>query len=262
MKNILVPVAASTNLESTLQYAIDFAEYFKAQIYVLGHYNVVSRAGSIINIDEIVERETKAHISDVVSKIDKKNTVINSVTAKGSLSDVITSISRELNIDLVIIESDSAIKNDVFLDSVSGSIIKQNEIPALIVPNGYSFTTPKSILVAFRSGILKRSKVLAPLKSIKKTFDLKTNLLMVKTPKHKPKDLKIDSKLNALGEISYTENATTFQGVLEHFHHNEPDMLCVFRRKRGFFIKLWEKNIILKEEFHCKIPVLVLIGKL
>ena len=262
MKNILVPVAASTNLESTLQYAIDFAEHFNANVYVLGHYNVVSRAGSIINVDEIVERETKALISDVVSKVDKKNTEINAVTAKGSLTDVITKVTKELGIDLVVIESDSAIKNDVFLDSASGSIVKQNEIPALIVPNGYTFSPPKSVLVAFRSGILRRSKVLKPLKNIKKRFDLETRLLMVKTPKHKQKDLNIDSKLKALGEVTYTENATTFQGVLEHFHDNELDLLCVFRRKRGFFIKLWEKNIILKEEFHCNIPVLVLIGKL
>jgi len=262
MKNILVPVATSTNLESTLQYAIDFAEHFKAKLFILGHYNVVSRAGSIINVEEIVERETKALISDVVSKVDKKTIEISAVTAKGSLSDVVSKVSKELKIDLVIIESDSAIKSDVFLDSAAGSIIKQNEIPALLVPNEYTFSIPKSVLVAFRSGILKRSKVLKPLKNIKKKFDLTTHLLMVKTPKHKPKDLNINPKLKALGEITHTENATTFQGVLEHFHHSEPDMLCVFRRKRGFFIKLWEKNIISKKEFHCNIPVLVLIGKL
>ena len=40
--------------------------------------------------------------------------------------------------------------------------------------------------------------------------------------------------------ITKTENATTFQGVLEHFQANSPDMLCVVRRKRGFFIKKWE----------------------
>jgi hypothetical protein len=38
-------------------------------------------------------------------------------------------------------------------------------------------------------------------------------------------------------------------------------MLCVFRRKRGFFKKLWEKNVILKQEFHTSIPLLILKGK-
>ena len=42
----------------------------------------------------------------------------------------------------------------------------------------------------------------------------------------------------------------------------DPDLLCVFRRKRGFFKKLWEKNVILKEEFNCDVPLLILRGKL
>jgi len=36
--------------------------------------------------------------------------------------------------------------------------------------------------------------------------------------------------------------------------------LCVVRRKRGFFTKKWEKNTILKKDFHSKRPVLVLSG--
>ena len=59
-------------------------------------------------------------------------------------------------------------------------------------------------------------------------------------------------------QLTLTENATTYQGVLEHFQSQHPDLLCVFRRKRGFFKKLWEKNTILKSEFFVKIPVLML----
>jgi hypothetical protein len=35
-------------------------------------------------------------------------------------------------------------------------------------------------------------------------------------------------------------------------------MLCVVRRKRGFFKKLWEKNVVLKKEFFTDKPLLVL----
>ena len=262
MKNLLVPIAASTHVETTLQYAIDFAEHFKSKVYVLGDYNIVSRAGSMININEKLERDTKAYLSEIISKVDTKNIELSTITAKGSLTDILEDVTKELDIDLVFIESNSTIKSDVFLDNNSGSIIKQTEIPSLIVPCNYKFSKPSTALVAFKSGILRRKKVLNPLKALKKKFDLKTNLLLVKTPKHKNVDLEVNPKLAALGTVTTTENATTFQGVLEHFHQNEPDLLCVFRRKRGFFTKLWEKNIILKEEFHCNIPVLVLIGKL
>jgi len=57
-----------------------------------------------------------------------------------------------------------------------------------------------------------------------------------------------------------SENGTLFQGVLEHLNENNPDMLCVFRRRRGFFAKLWEENTVLKKDFESKIPLLVLRG--
>ena len=50
----------------------------------------------------------------------------------------------------------------------------------------------------------------------------------------------------------------TFQGIVEHFQQMSPDMICVVRRNRGFFVKLWEKNVILKEEFYTSKPLLVL----
>ena len=50
-------------------------------------------------------------------------------------------------------------------------------------------------------------------------------------------------------------------GTLEHLQSHLPDLLCVFRRKRGFFSALWEKNTIRKSEFSARIPVLVLSVK-
>ena len=85
---------------------------------------------------------------------------------------------------------------------------------------------------------------------------------MVKTPNYTEEDLILHANLKALqNTITVTENATTFQGVLEHIKTQNPDMLCVLRRKRGFFKKLWEKNTILKEEFYSNVPLLVLKGK-
>ena len=101
--------------------------------------------------------------------------------------------------------------------------------------------------------------MLFPLLEIIKAFNTKVNLLQVKTPDYKEEDLILDDALKAIqNTLTISENVTTFQGVLEHFQTNNPDLLCVFRRKRGFFKKLWEKNTVLKSEFHCSIPLLVL----
>jgi hypothetical protein len=83
----------------------------------------------------------------------------------------------------------------------------------------------------------------------------------VKTPYYNEGDFEVNKELEGIiNNTTTTENARTFQGVLEHFKSNDPDMLCVVRRKRGFFTKKWEKNVILKKDFHSTRPVLVLSG--
>ncbi len=62
-------------------------------------------------------------------------------------------------------------------------------------------------------------------------------------------------------DLILTENATIFQAVLEFLHEEDPDIICVIRRKRGFFKKLWEQDVVKKVDFESKIPLLVLKGK-
>lgn len=263
MKNILVPVGSSKNAKSHLQYAIDFARYTGAKLYVVQVYNVYTKAGTMIKIDHILERESKAFLDEHIAKIDTTGVQVIAKTFKGKLVNTVELVCKSLDIDLIVLEPrTNSIKDEVFLGKTSGKIIKQTDIPALIVPEGYGFKPINSILMAIKSAIIKKEGVLEPLDIIKKDFKSKINLLLVKTPFYKDNDFNVDNDLKALVEtITETENATTFQGVLEHYKDHNPDLLCVVRRNRGFFGKLWEKNVILKKDFYVStIPVLVLSG--
>ncbi len=262
MKHILVPIGSSENAPNTLQYAIDFAETINAEVYVFRAYNMMTKAGTIINMDEMMLRETNLYLRTIINAVDLKNVEVKKITAKGKITDTITAIDKELGIDLIILEPKSnSIKDEVFLGNTSGSIVKHTTIPTLIVPEDYTFKPVKTILTAFKSGILRKEDVLKPLLFFKETFKATLNLLLVKTPDYTEEDLVLNPKFDAIkSSLTVTENATTFQGVLANFSQHNPDMLCVFRRKRGFFQKLWEKNSILKEEFYCSVPLLVLKG--
>ncbi|WP_452601153.1 universal stress protein [Pontimicrobium sp. MEBiC06410] len=263
MKNILVPVGSSKNAKSHLQYAVDFARYTGAKLYVVQVYNVYTKAGTMIKIDHILERESKAFLDEHIAKIDTTGVQVIAKTFKGKLVNTVELVCKSLDIDLIVLEPrTNSIKDEVFLGKTSGKIIKQTDIPALIVPEGYGFKPINSILMAIKSAIIKKEGVLEPLDIIKKDFKSKINLLLVKTPFYKDNDFNVDNDLKALVEtITETENATTFQGVLEHYKDHNPDLLCVVRRNRGFFGKLWEKNVILKKDFYVStIPVLVLSG--
>ena len=259
MKNILVPIGTS-NTGETLQYAVDFAAQFSAQVFVMDVFSVSAKAGSLANITEKIAQSSKERLKEVIDKVQVKETTIKIATFNGDIVDGLKEIDRELGIGLIIIAPRSNdIKEELYLGNTTGKIVKQTDIPVLVVPKGTIFKPFKTALTAFKSGILKKKRMLEPLLTIQKTFNTSINLLLVKTPGYDKDDLKVHPALMDISEqLTLTENATTYLGVLEHFQSQQPDLLCVFRRKRGFFKKLWEKNTILKSEFFVKIPVLML----
>lgn len=263
MKTILVPVGSSKNAKSHLQYAVDFAKAFSAKLYVVQIYNVYTKAGTMINVDSIIEKESKDFLDDHVASIDTKGVEVYTRTFKGKLVDTIEKVCDALDVDLIILEPrTNSIKDEVYLGRTSGKIVKRTQIPALIVPEGYTYRPFEKILLAIKSAIIKKERVLYPLSSIKNQFKATVNLLLVKTAHHKKEDFDLNDELNALiTKTTIAESPTTFQAVLEHYKSNNPDLLCVVRRKRGFFKKLWENNVILKKDFHStQLPVLILSG--
>lgn len=263
MNNILVPLGTSSTAHETLQYAVDFASDFGANIYIMDVFNFSSSAGALGNAEEKVVQSSKERAKEVVGKVNTRGIDIKVASYNGEIVDGLKELRQELKIDLIILAPRSnEVNEEVYLGNTTGKIVKQTNIPVLIVPKGTTYQAVKNILVAFKSGVLKRSKILHPLIAIKNKFQSQIELLMVKTPGYEEEDLQINTALLDLSKnLTITENQTTYLGVLEHFQSKQPDMLCVFRRKRGFFKKLWEKSTILKSEFSAPVPVLVLSVK-
>ncbi|MBU2937947.1 universal stress protein [Lacinutrix sp. C3R15] len=262
MKNILVPIGSSANAKNTLQYAIEFATVMQANVYVFRAFSLTAKAGAMINLDSIVAREQVASVKAVVDKVDTKNINVQIISAKGGVIDSLETIQKELGIDLVIVgQRPNGLQEAYFLGRVAGSLVKQTDIPVLVIPNGYVYKPIKKVLTAIKSGIVKNKVSVKPLEDIIETFKAKMHLLQVKTQDFLPEDLEFYSELAILtSSYNSSENATLFQGVLEHINKHNPDIICVFRRKRGFFKKLWEQNTIKKIDFESRVPLLVLKG--
>lgn len=264
MKHILVPIGTSPDAHQTLQYAIDFATEFSSKIFLMEVFSVSVGAGKgLSNVTEKVAESGIERLKEIIEKVDAKNVDIQIASYNGDIVDGLNDINKELGIDLIIMAPRSnEINEELFLGNTSGRIIKRTNIPTLIVPRGTDYQPFENILTAFKSGILKRKRILNPLIETKNKFGAKVNLLLVKTPGYTDDDLQVNTALMDISsQLTLTEAPTTYLGVLEHMQAQHPDVLCVFRRKRGFFKKLWEKNTIRKSEFSARIPVLVLSVK-
>jgi nucleotide-binding universal stress UspA family protein len=264
MKSILVPLGDSEKAICTLQYAIDFASLVKAKIYVIQVFGTTKVAGALKNIDELLEKDSKEELVHVLAKVDAKGIEIIAKTIKGQILDSINRIAAQLKVDLIISSAKNrATDSSVYVGRITGGIVKQTELPVLIIPKDYQFKPIKNILMGVRSGVIRHSKVLEPLEDFVRIFKAKVNLLHVITPHNAEEDNNLHKDFETIADtIVNSENATVYQGVLEHLIEVSPDMICVIRRKRGFFNKLWEQNHIKKVDFESRIPLLVLKGNL
>ncbi|MBT5871088.1 MAG: universal stress protein, partial [Bacteroidetes bacterium] len=217
MKNILVPIGSIENGINNLRYATSFAAMTNARIYVTC----------------IKTLATELILKEVLENVSTKDVQVVSKTISGDIFEGVSQLSKSLKIDLIVLSPQSVeIKDEVYLGKITTKIIRQTDIPLLIVPPNYLFRKIDTILFAFKNSKIETTKASQTLKALIDMFHAKLDLLQVVTPDTSGNDRKIKPELKALMSRDITsENATVFQGIVEHFNALSPEMLCVLRRK-------------------------------
>ena len=263
MQNILVPVGVSKYAKGTLSYAIDLASHFKCNVYVIDAFPAHSSLTILSNVNARLEIKNVQRIKKMVASITTKKDQVKIVSSERDLAGTIRKLDQELGLDLIVTGPlNNEINEAVFLGKIAGSMIKRTQVPVIIAPLDKTFTPSKKILLAFRTGEVKTSSTLNALMYFQDSFLASLKLLLVKVPGFANRNHQLNDELmQRSDQMLFSENATVYQGVLEHFQANQPDMLIVFKRERGFFEKLWETDIVFKKDFYCTIPLLILKNK-
>jgi nucleotide-binding universal stress UspA family protein len=247
MKNILVPIGSIENGINNLRYATSFAAMTNARIYVTC----------------IKTLATELILKEVLENVNTKDIQVVSKAISGDIFEGVSQLSKSLKIDLIMLSPQSIdIKDEVYLGKATTKIIRQTDIPLLIVPPNYLFRKFDTILFAFKNAKIETTQASKALKVLIDMFHAKLDLLQVVTPDTAENSREIKPELSVLMNRSITsENATVFQAIVEHFNELNPEMLCVLRRKStgGFFKNLLRQNeLIFKKHFFTTKPLLIL----
>lgn len=263
MRHILVPIGISDYAEATLKYALDLAKQMGCIIYVIDAYPSVASLTSMTNVNARLAKENTQRIRTLIEHIAPKDTDIKMVSSEKDLLGTVKRLDESIGLDLIVVAPlNNEINESVFLGRVAGSLIKRTTIPVLVAPLEKTFKAPKKMLLAFKKGEVKDLHTLKPMIEFQDHFNSILRLLLVKVPGFANRNHQLDDTLLQRSEgLMFSENATVYQGVLEHFQANRPDLLIAFKRERGFFEKLWEPDLIYKKDFYCTIPLLVLKNK-
>ncbi|PCI35455.1 MAG: universal stress protein UspA [Flavobacteriaceae bacterium] len=262
MKTILVPIKTIERSNVMLQYAIDFASEINAALIVLHSYGEIRMANTISRVDKALKISAIDELKLLVESMDTKSVSITQYCSKGNMLDCIWELQQTEEIDLIVGKTrTNKLNQELYIGNFTGDMIQKIDCPIIIVPNNYVFKPIHTVFMAIKSGILRREDVLLPLHTMHSEFKVTLNLLQVITPYVKEKDLIINPELkNICSTFKTSENGTIFQGLLEHLNANYPDIICVIRRKKGFFENLWKDNSVKKEDFESRVPLLILQG--
>ncbi|MCB0733827.1 MAG: universal stress protein [Flavobacteriales bacterium] len=263
MINILIPTDFSPNAQVATDYAIGQFTHSKVQ-FTLYHAVIQPRSysGMLVNITDIMLNDARDLLNQEITRIKEKfgdGVHLTSATRVGHLEDVINTVIRKNNIDLVVMgtkgESDVASK---VLGSNAEHIIRKSEKPVLTIPNSSTVEQLSEILIATDQSELPNAQELQTLLSaLVNQVSISALTVLTSDTDKAPKSIELSGHQLPV----HAENAPkAMEGIENYLHANNVDMLVVYHHHKARLDYLFSRSITKKVAGNVAIPLLVIPG--
>lgn len=264
MKNIIVPTDFSENAKNAFEYAINIANHFGAKLHLIHVYEVRSTTGMMISIRDFLREEAESNLSDLVKMYKHhllRDTSLEAKAIEGYSMDTVARYAKYCKADLIVMGTQGASGlQSVFFGSNTVALVKKNVCPVLAIPAACTYEPISNITFALDEEIIQRSAALDPLVKIAKAYDAQVNVLHVeKTEEFALVDPGVEIFLSEVNNSFHlVQNPNINQAINDFVTNSGSQLLCMLRRERNFFEKLFHTSITKKEAFHSPVPLLVL----
>lgn len=268
MKKILVPTDFSTTSFNALEYAVNIAEKFNAQIILLNAY-ALPNTSVMIDLTDVLKEDSIKGLTKTVNKISllHPNLKLETIHYNGDLTSAVQFCSTNYDINLVIMGTTGATGlKETFVGSNTATLIKENNIPLIAVPFNYKLTDNLKIAVSTDLKNLKNIDVFETVKDLAKSYNGEFHLINVSENLSNidPKDfiehaIDLDDLFSGFKHsFKFLENSDFEAEILDYINEHNINMLVVVSRKRNFFGRLFHKSISRKLTMHSPVPIVVL----
>jgi nucleotide-binding universal stress UspA family protein len=265
---ILVPIDFSDYSINAFEYAIEMAKDFKAEIILFhGSHNIqVVDVNVMITIDDLLLKESNDKLNALIKSKESSNINISAISKVGLANDLIYEISKENNIDLIIMGTKGATGlQKIFLGSITSSVIRKSKTSVLAIPSKTKYESLKNISIALD---LKDNytESISFAKQIALKRQAGIDILHIKKSKDKEeiKDESILSLEEKLDNINHSyvflENNKTTNAILAHIKQQSTDLLVVISKTHSFMERLFNKSVSESIAMNASIPLLVMRG--
>lgn len=254
MRKILFPTDYSDNANKALQYAINIANFFDAELHILHVDDKILRTDSEKDMEKIIQVAKES----IVGK-----TVLKPRIIYGGAIDIISSLAEQEQMDLIIMGTQGASRlKEFFIGSNTSGVMTSTKVPILVIPKGAIYHPIKQVIFPVDEYNISDYDLLKPLLKITEKYHAQINILHMASEKM-VKNLDRENIEFFFKDIphSYFTKATTddYNKIINEFTYNQKgDLLCMIRRKHGFWKSIFHKSMTSKSIFNSPAPLLIL----
>lgn len=262
---ILCPTDLSHHSKIALEYAIHFANDFKAELHIVCAYEVIKRTGSLIDLEDVVRKNTEEDLTKLLSGVAPlivSDYVPITKVLNGQAVDAILNYARVHKMDMIIMgtQGKNSLRKLLF-GSVTRKVSQKSSIPVLAIPEEISDRmTSNKLLLALDDKVIENDYTFEIPKIIANHMGLKIDIVHISNEDEEiPYDPFVKAYLGDLiGKIAIIEGKDVVSEIKQYVEKYNVGIIMMIRRNKGFFQKLLTVGYTSEELARTNVPLMIL----
>jgi len=269
MKKILAPVDFSRESRNAGEYAALLAKASGGQLHLLHVYKdlmpvTVGPEPWAITASGLQSKYEVQMDNEIQFLEERYSLKVSGAVKREKKGEAIDNISKAMAADLIVMGVKSVLKSQL-AGSTSLKVIRNTNIPVLLVPDGVTFSPIKNIVLAVNFNEITAGPCLDPLFRIISLFDASLRVLHVERKGANLDPAEMPGKLQMgvdLSKVSYLydkiECNSVDQGILQFVQSHPTDMLVMIAQQHNVFEQLFGTIHTRSVSRLIKLPLLIL----
>ncbi|HWY11321.1 MAG TPA: universal stress protein [Bacteroidia bacterium] len=272
MKTILIATDFSPAADNASDYGSELAKYFNAKLILLNVYPLPQAnydTGIPPDTITILKQVSLDSLNEVKTKLLAKSPgiEIECITVMGGTYDSIEQISKENDVDLVVmgIIGHAGILKEHLIGSNAVKTAKHLQLPVFIIPQDVKYKRIQKLSFACDMNHTEETGVIYLAKYFAKLFDAELEVVNIEQPGKELTPEKantfefVEEKLHSVAHRIFTvSDENPVHGLEDYYKRYPVDAVMLNTKKHNVFHNLFIRSVIKKMVFHTNVPLLIM----
>lgn len=273
METILVPTDFSPAATNALNYAVELAKVFDAEIILVNAYPIpiVTETGLPLNSVPLMRDSAYESLEtlkkDLILKHNNYGLNIRCYAEMGIPYDVIEQAVHEYKPEMIVmgIVGEAGILKEKIIGTTATKVARQLKIPTFIIPENFKYRIIKKMAFSCDFENTEETTIPNTLKYFANLFNAEINILHITKPKEEISVKKANSIKFLEDSLKEIHHSTVFindinvgKGIEDYVRNHEEDLIITNPKKHNVFHYLFNENVTKELTFHSPLPILAI----